>query len=156
MKHVNILYTAEATATGAGRAGRVRSTDGLIDTDLAVPTDMGGPGGATNPEQLLAAGYAGCFHNALRLVARRAKVDLNESAVTARVGIGADGAGGFTLAVTLRVTTPGVDRAVAEQLVAKSREVCPFSKATRGNIDTTIEIVDPEPAAVEPAAVEPA
>ena len=70
MNHVNILYTAEATATGAGRAGRVRSTDGLIDTDLAVPTDMGGPGGATNPEQLLAAGYAGCFHNALRLVAR--------------------------------------------------------------------------------------
>jgi Ohr subfamily peroxiredoxin len=149
--HVNILYTAEATATGAGRAGRVRSTDGLIDTDLAVPADMGGPGGATNPEQLFAAGYAGCFHNALRLVARRAKVDLSESAVTARVGIGPDGAGGYTIAVTLRVTTPGVEHAVAEQLIAKTREVCPYSKATRGNIDTTIELVDPEPAAAEPA-----
>ncbi len=158
---MNILYTAEATATGAGRAGHVRSTDGLIDTDLAVPADMGGPGGATNPEQLFAAGYAGCFHNALRLVARRAKVDLTDSAVTARVGIGPDGSGGFTLAVTLRVQTPSVERAVAEELVAKAREVCPYSKATRGNIDSTVEIVEAEIVEAEiveaePAATEPA
>jgi osmotically inducible protein OsmC len=134
------LYTAQVTATGDGRDGKVRSTDGLVDLDLAVPVEMGGAGGATNPEQLFAAGYAACFHNALRRVARRAKADVSGSEVTARVGIGPSGDGGFALAVTLRATLPAVDRATAEDLVAQAHQVCPYSRATRGNIDVVVEI----------------
>ena len=136
---MKILYTAEATATGDGRDGKVRSSDGLIDTAVAVPAEMGGAGGATNPEQLFAAGYAACFHSALRVVARRAKADVDGSTVTARVGIGPDG-GGYGLAVTLRVGLPGVERSAAEQLVAAAHQVCPYSNATRGNIDVTLEV----------------
>src|SRR5688572_24420260 len=106
---MNILYTAVATAIGDGREGSVRSSDGLIDVNLAVPSEMGGSGGATNPEQLFAAGYAACFHNALRRVARRAGADVTASEVTARVGIGPTGGGTFGLAVTLEVSLPGVE-----------------------------------------------
>lgn len=134
------LYTAEATATGDGRNGKVRSTDGLIDLDLAIPAEMGGAGGAPNPELLFAAGYAACFHSALRTVARRAKADVSGTEITARVGIGPSGDGGFELAVTLRASLPAVDRATAEQLVAQAHQVCPYSRATRGNIDVTVEL----------------
>jgi Ohr subfamily peroxiredoxin len=135
------LYTAEAVATGAGRAGEVRSSDGVIDEQLAIPKELGGPGGdATNPEQLFAAGYAACFNSALALVARQAKVELSSSTVTARVGIGPQGGGGFGLAVTLIVNIPGVDNAVAEDLAAKAHMVCPYSNATRGNIEVELKV----------------
>jgi Ohr subfamily peroxiredoxin len=105
-----MLYTAEAVATGAGRAGEVRSSDGVIDEPLAVPKELGGPGGdATNPEQLFAAGYAACFNGALAQVAQQAKIALASSTVTARVGIGPQG-NGFGLTVRLVVDLPGVDR----------------------------------------------
>jgi lipoyl-dependent peroxiredoxin len=137
---VNVLYTAQAIATGAGRNGEVRSSDGVLDERLAIPKEMGGPGGdATNPEQLFAAGYAACFHSALALVARRAKVTVSESSVTAHVGIGAQGEG-FGLAARLVVELPGIDRSVAEDLTAQAHQVCPYSNATRGNIEVVLEV----------------
>ncbi|MFR9777657.1 organic hydroperoxide resistance protein [Micromonospora sp. MS34] len=129
------LYTASARATGDGRDGHVRTSDGTLDLDLAIPKEMGGAGGAANPEQLFAAGYAACFHSALRLVARRAKVDVSGSVVEAEVGIGPNGSGGFGLAVTLVVDLPAVERTAAEQLVEQAHQVCPYSNATRGNIE---------------------
>lgn len=138
---MDALYTAEATAWG-GREGRVASSDGVVDVHLAVPKGLGGPGGEhTNPEQLFAAGYAACFHSALKLVAAKDKVDVRESAVTARVGIGMNGAGGFGLSVALEAELPGVDRGVAEDLVARAHQVCPYSNATRGNIDVSVAVV---------------
>jgi Ohr subfamily peroxiredoxin len=137
---MKVLYTAEATATGDGRSGHVASSDGILDFSLAVPVEMGGPGGATNPEQLFAAGYAACFHNALRRVARRANTPLDGSTVTAQVGIGAAGDGTFGLTVTLVATVPGVERADAERLLEDAHRICPYSKATRGNIDVHVEL----------------
>jgi len=136
---MNVLYTAEATATGDGRSGHVRSSDGIIDTDLAAPAELGGPGGSTNPEQLFAAGYSACFHNALRRVARRAGADVAGSSVTARVGIGPDGPG-FGLAVELFVTMPRVAQADAEGLVEKAHAVCPYSRAIHGNIEVSTKV----------------
>ena len=138
---MEILYTAEATATGDGRNGHTRSSDGKVDFALSVPSEMGGPGGdGTNPEQLFAAGYAACFHGALRLVGRREKANVDGSEITARVGIGPDGSGGFGLAVELQVHLPNVDRETAESLTAKAHEVCPYSNATRGNIDVALSV----------------
>ncbi|GAC1317519.1 MAG: organic hydroperoxide resistance protein OhrR [Acidimicrobiales bacterium] len=138
---MDALYTAEATAWG-GREGRVASSDGVVDVQLAVPKGLGGPGGElTNPEQLFAAGYAACFHSALKLVAGKEKVDVTDSAVTARVGIGMDDTGGFGLRVDLEAELPGVDRTVADGLVARAHDVCPYSNATRGNIDVSIAVV---------------
>ncbi|SCG42069.1 peroxiredoxin, Ohr subfamily [Micromonospora echinaurantiaca] len=139
---MQVLYTASARATGDGRDGHVQTSDGTLDLDLAVPKEMGGAGGAANPEQLFAAGYAACFHSALRLVARRAKADVTGSVVEAEVGIGPNGAGGFGLAVTLVVDLPTVDRATAEQLVAQAHQVCPYSNATRGNIEVVLTVRD--------------
>jgi osmotically inducible protein OsmC len=133
------LYTAEATAVG-GRSGHVRSSDGIIDVDLAPPISMGGPGGATNPEQLFAAGYAACFQSALGVVARRQKVDTSDSQVTAQVSIGAIPGGAYGLAVTLRVHIPGVEPDVAERLVEGAHQICPYSNATRGNIEVTLSV----------------
>ena len=134
-----VVYTATATATGDGRNGHTRSSDGLIDLDLAVPEAMGGAGGATNPEQLFAAGYAACFHSALTLVARKQKLAISDSAVTADVGIGPDGAGGFGLEIALSVELSGLEQSAAEQLVEAAHQVCPYSNATRGNIPVTLE-----------------
>ncbi len=131
------LYTAVATATGDGRDGKVRSSDGLLETAVATPAELGGAGGAPNPEQLFAAGYAACFHSALRVVARRAKAELGETEVTAQVGIGRAGAG-FGLAVTLEIALPGVPADAARQLVEAAHQVCPYSNATRGNIDVQL------------------
>ncbi|WP_212839338.1 organic hydroperoxide resistance protein [Catellatospora sp. IY07-71] len=131
------LYTAVATATGDGRDGKVRSSDGLLETAVATPVELGGAGGATNPEQLFAAGYAACFHSALRVVARRAKVEPGDTEVTAQVGIGRAGAG-FGLAVTLEITMPGLPADTARQLVEAAHQVCPYSNATRGNIDVQL------------------
>lgn len=138
---MNVLYTATATATGEGRNGHATSEDGMLDLDLAIPKAMGGAGGATNPEQLFAVGYAACFHSALKVVAGRDKVDVSGSEVSATVGIGTLDDGGFKLQVELDVSVPTLDRTAAEQLVAKAHEVCPYSNATRNNIDVTLTIV---------------
>src|SRR5690242_10882731 len=137
---MKILYTAEATATGEGRDGHVTTSDGVLDFQLAMPKELGGAGGAPNPELLFAAGYAACFHSALRRVARRAKVSVDGSTVEARVGIGTIEGGRFGLAVALAITLPGVDPAVAKELTETAHQVCPYSNATRGNIDVTLEV----------------
>jgi|SRR5207302_3213507 len=139
---MNVLYTAEATAWG-GRNGRAASSDGNLDVTLVPPKELGGTGtGGTNPEQLFAAGYAGCFHSALMVVAKGAGASVEGSAVTARVGLGPDDSGGFGLAVELLVEIPEMERSVAQELVAKAHEVCPYSNATRGNIEVKVELVD--------------
>ena len=133
------LYTAEATAVG-GRQGHVRSSDGVVDLDLAFPKELGGPGGArSNPEQLFAACYAACFQSALAAVARGEGTGVDDSTVTGRVGIGRDDTG-FGIQVELIVSIPGVERSHAEALVHKAHELCPYSKATRGNIDVTLTV----------------
>ena len=139
---MNTLYTAEALATGAGRNGHVRTTDGLVDTDLGFPREMGGAGGAANPELLFAAGYAACFHSALQAVAREAKATLGDSSVGAKVGIGPDEQGGFQLAVTLEVVIPDLPQDQAQALADRAHQVCPYSNATRGNIDVNVIVVD--------------
>ena len=135
------LYTAVAHATGDGRNGHTRTDDGMLDLDLRVPAAMGGPGGATNPEQLFAAGYAACFHSALKVVAQRDKLDVSDSEVSATVGIGMLPNGGFGLEVELDVYVPALDQQAAEALVAQAHEVCPYSNATRGNIDVKLSVV---------------
>ncbi|GAA3281946.1 MULTISPECIES: organic hydroperoxide resistance protein [Dactylosporangium] len=139
---MQVLYTAEVNATGDGRNGHVTSSDGILDFDVRTPKEMGGGGEATNPEQLFAAGYAACFHSALRSVARRQNtLPLVEgSQVQARVGIGPNGAGGFGLEVWLTVTLPAADAAQAQELADTAHQVCPYSNATRGNIDVHIEV----------------
>jgi Ohr subfamily peroxiredoxin len=133
------VYTAIATATGEGRNGHTRTDDGRIDLDLKVPTEMGGPGGGANPEQLFAAGYAACFHGALKLVAGQQKVHFTDSAVTAEVGIGPNGSGGFGLEVALHVELGGIEQDAADALVQAAHQVCPYSNATRGNIPVTVD-----------------
>ncbi|REF29636.1 organic hydroperoxide resistance protein [Calidifontibacter indicus] len=136
------LYTAEALATGDGRNGHTKTTDGYIDLDLKVPEGMGGPGGAANPEDLFAAGYAACFHGALKKVAAGTGADLSNSAVGAKVSIGKVDGGGFGLAVELEVVIPGVELAQAQELADKAHQVCPYSNATRGNIPVTVTAVE--------------
>jgi lipoyl-dependent peroxiredoxin len=134
------LYTAEATAWG-GREGRSASSDGNLDVQLVVPKELGGPGGpGTNPEQLFAAGYAGCFHSALKLVARGQELDVSESAITVRVGLGPNDSGGFGLVVTIEAELPGIDRESALALVERAHQVCPYSNATRGNVEVTLTL----------------
>ncbi|MEO6957019.1 MAG: organic hydroperoxide resistance protein [Antricoccus sp.] len=135
------IYRTTALATGDGRNGHARSDDGLVDLDLRIPKEMGGAGGATNPEQLFAAGYAACFHSALKLTAGRAKLDVTGTEVSATVGIGSLDNGAFGLAVELDVHIPNLDQAAAESAVARAHEVCPYSNATRGNIDVTLRVV---------------
>ncbi|WP_069164104.1 organic hydroperoxide resistance protein [Nocardia altamirensis] len=139
---MKILYTAEALATGDGRNGHARTTDGKVDVTLATPKEMGGNGEGTNPEQLFAAGYAACFHSALRLVGKQAKANIDDSAVGARVGIGPNDAGGFGLAVTLEVSLPHLSREDAQALADKAHQVCPYSNATRGNIDVDVVLAE--------------
>lgn len=137
---MKILYTAEALATGEGRNGRARTSDGRLEVNLAVPAEMGGSGEGTNPEQLFAAGYAACFHSALQMVARADKADVADSAVGARVGIGPNDTGGFGLAVTLEVSLPHLPYDRAVELTEKAHQMCPYSHATRGNIEVTLEV----------------
>ena len=136
-----VLYTAEAVSTGDGRNGHVTSSDQRIDLDLAIPAEMGGTGAGSNPEQLFAAGYAACFQGAMGVVARREKLSIEGSTVTARVGIGPMGQA-FGITVDLRIHVPEIpDRADAEKLVALAHQVCPYSNATRNNVDVTLTIV---------------
>ncbi len=134
------IYTAHATATGEGRNGHVQSSDGFVDTDVALPKEMGGKGGHTNPEQLFAAGYSACFHSALQFVARKDSIDLGASTVDAEVGIGANESGGFSLAVKLHVTLPTLEGEQAQALVEAAHQVCPYSNATRGNIPVELSV----------------
>ena len=134
------LYTATATSTGDGRAGgRAVTNDGLIDITLAIPREMGGPGGATNPEQLFAAGWASCFHSALKAVAAAQKVTMTDSAVVADISVQSNGEGGFGLSAELHVEMADVDQATADRLVEAAHAICPYSNATRGNIPVTID-----------------
>ena len=138
---MQVAYTASATSTGDGRTGHVRSSDGVLDFDLAVPKEMGGPGGAhTNPEQLFAAGYAACFHGALKAVARKEKINLTDTAITVDVGIGDNGQGGFGLTVAIEAEFPSLDPAQAQDLLEKAHQVCPYSNATRGNVEVTLTV----------------
>lgn len=137
-----IVYATEATANG-GRDGRAASGDGRLDVSLSIPAEFGGPGGTgTNPEQLFAAGYAACFLSAIKLVGRLDKLAVPaDAAVTAKVGVGVVD-GGYEFAVELVVLLPGIDHDTASKLVAGAHERCPFSKATRGNIDVVLTIAN--------------
>ncbi|GAA3058095.1 MULTISPECIES: organic hydroperoxide resistance protein [Actinomycetes] len=136
------LYTAEAIATGGGRNGHTRTDDGRVDLDLAAPKAMGGSGEGANPEQLFAAGYAACFHGALQLVASQENAELGDSSVGAKVGIGKLPEGGFGLEVTLEVVVPDLPQDEAQKLADKAHEVCPYSNATRGNIEVKVVVTD--------------
>jgi osmotically inducible protein OsmC len=136
---VDLLYTAVATARG-GREGEVVSDDGVLDLLLAHPKELGGPGGdTTNPEQLFAAGYSACFHSALKRIAGNEKLDVEGSSVTAHVGLGIDGSV-FGLVVTLVGTFPTLDGAAAQDLMERAHQVCPYSRATRGNIEVSLTV----------------
>ncbi|MDP5273294.1 organic hydroperoxide resistance protein [Chengkuizengella axinellae] len=135
---MEVLYTATATATG-GRDGKVISDDSVIDIALKTPKELGGPGGhATNPEQLFAAGYSACFDSALKVVIRNQKAQVTSTAVTGKVSIGKDPEGGFKIGAELLVKVEGVDQAEALELVKAAHQVCPYSKATRGNIEVKL------------------
>ena len=134
------LYTASAVATGDGRNGRVSSFDGHLDTPVSTPQELGGAGGATNPEQLFAAGYAACFHSALKLVAAKAQADTTDSEVVADVSLGILESGGFGLSAHLEVSLPALDDETAEQVVAQAHQVCPYSNATRDNMQVTLAV----------------
>ncbi|MBB4018968.1 Ohr subfamily peroxiredoxin [Chelatococcus caeni] len=140
---VNVLYRTSARATG-GRDGRSATLDGAVDVKLTTPKELGGAGGdGVNPEQLFATGYAACFLGAMKFVASQGggtKVPA-DATVTATVGIGPRSAGGFGLDIALEVSLPGVERAAAEALVAKAHEVCPYSNATRNNVDVRLTVV---------------
>lgn len=128
------LYTAEATAWG-GREGRAASSDSNVDVQLVPPKELGGAGGSgTNPEQLFAVGWAGCFHSALKLVAKSQKIDVAESAVTVRVSLVMDDSGGFGLSAEIEAELPGVDADAGRALIEATHQVCPYSKATAGNV----------------------
>jgi len=136
---MDIIYTAVATARG-GREGEVVSDDGVIDLMLAHPKSLGGPGGdTTNPEQLFAAGYAGCFHSSMIRLAHRDKLDITGSSVTAHVGLGIDGKL-FALAVTLEGSFPTLDAEAGQALMEQTHQVCPYSRATRDNIEVTLTV----------------
>ncbi|HEX5685219.1 MAG TPA: organic hydroperoxide resistance protein [Ideonella sp.] len=136
-----VLYTAHATSTG-GRAGTSKSDDGRLELNLSTPKELGGDGGrGTNPEQLFAAGYSACFIGAMKAVAAGQKIALPaDVSITADVGIGPI-TGGFGIQVAMAITVPGMERGAAEALVAAAHKVCPYSNATRGNIDVTLTVV---------------
>ena len=140
LKPEKVLYTAEAIVEG-GRDGHGRTSDGRLDLELSIPESMGGDGGeGTNPEQLFAVGYAACFQSAMLGVARGRALDASDSQITARVGIGPTGHGGFTLQVSLDLHAPRISYEDASELMARAHERCPYSNATRGNIDVSLTV----------------
>jgi len=139
---VDVMYTAVGHATGDGRNGHVHTDDGTLDLDVRIPKEMGGPGGGTNPEELFALGYGACFHSAIKFVAMQDKLDTTDSEVSATVGIGLAESGGFGLEVELDVALPKLDRDTALALVERAHEVCPYSNATRGNIEVKLSLID--------------
>jgi Ohr subfamily peroxiredoxin len=135
-----VIYQAHATSTG-GRDGTSRTSDGSLDVKLVVPKEMGGAGGGVNPEQLFAAGYSACFIGAMKFVAGTEKIAMPaDTSIAATVGIGPIPQG-FGIEVQLAVSVPGMDRAAAQALIDKAHQVCPYSNATRGNIEVTITLV---------------
>ncbi|MEI6251291.1 MAG: organic hydroperoxide resistance protein [Mycobacteriaceae bacterium] len=135
---IDAIYTAESTATGGGRDGHVKSSDGKLDLDTRPPKEMGGSGDGVNPELLFSAGYAACFLGALRLVAKGSGVQLDDATgITVRVGIGKDDTG-YGLTTEVIGYLPGLEQAQAEDLMKKANQVCPYSKATRGNVEATL------------------
>ncbi len=138
---MEVLYTAEATATGGRKNGRAYSADGAIDVPINPPKEVGGSGEGTNPEQLFAAGYAACFDNALASVARIERLTPGKTTVTALVSLAKHPEGGYGLEVELRVAIPDLGREQAEDLLAKAHRRCPYSRATRGNIDVRLTLV---------------
>jgi Ohr subfamily peroxiredoxin len=137
---MKILYTTEAVVEG-GRAGRGRTSDGRLVVELSIPKEIGGEGGpGTNPEQLFAVGYAACFHSGLLAVARGRKLDASDSTITAHVGLGPTGRGGFGLAVSLDLHAPNLSRVDAEDLMCRAHALCPYSNATRGNVDVALRV----------------
>jgi Ohr subfamily peroxiredoxin len=136
---MKVLYTAKATVTG-GREGHARTSDGNLEVDLTAPAELGGSGAGTNPEQLFAAGYGACFQSAMIVVARRMKLDVADLTVESRVELGALQGGAFGLAVELHVEAPGLEAEQARALVTKAHEVCPYSNATRGNIEVALVV----------------
>jgi lipoyl-dependent peroxiredoxin len=133
------LYTAEATVTGGRLKGHGKTTDGALEVDLRIPTELGGEGGGTNPEQLFAVGFAACFESALSTVSRRQKVAADNASIDSKVSLVANQSRGFDVAVELDVTLPSIDDAAAAvEVVRAAHEVCPYSNATRGNIDVTL------------------
>jgi osmotically inducible protein OsmC len=134
-----VIYTANAHVTGGRENGHGRTSDGELEVDLRVPTEMGGPGGAANPEELFAVGYAACFESALGTVARRRHVDAGDVAIDSMVSLLPNGEGGFKLGVALDVALPSIDdREAATDLIRAADQVCPYSNATRGNIDVAL------------------
>ncbi|MBZ9820213.1 organic hydroperoxide resistance protein [Mesorhizobium sp. CA4] len=134
---MSALYTAQAHVTG-GRNGHGETSDGLLKVDLAMPKELGGKGGATNPEQLFAVGYAACFESAVRFVARQQKLALQDASVTSTVSLYPNDQGGFRLGVSLAAEIKGLDQAAAEALVSEAHKICPYSNAIRGNIDVAL------------------
>ena len=135
-----ILYTAAAHVVGGRAEGHGRTTDGVLEVDLRLPPEMGGQGGGTNPEQLFAVGYAACFEGAIGAVARRMKVDPEDVAIDSRVNLHPTEERGFKLSVNLDITLSGVEGDEAKQLIDAAHHVCPYSNATRGNIDVDITV----------------
>jgi osmotically inducible protein OsmC len=138
---MDTVYTAIATATGDGRNGHVASEDGFLDLDVRIPKEMGGAGGASNPEELFAAGYAACFHSAMKFVGKDMGADLTGSAVSASVSIGTLASGGFGLAVELDVHVPALGHDAALAVAEAAHQTCPYSNATRGNVDVTLTVI---------------
>jgi Ohr subfamily peroxiredoxin len=134
----NVLYTAAAHVTGGRAEGHGRSDDGVLEVDLRLPTEMGGQGGGTNPEQLFAVGYAACFEGAIGVVGRRLKAEVGDVAIDSKVTLTPNGGGGFDLGVTLDVMLPSVEGELAQQIVRDAHQVCPYSNATRGNIEVAL------------------
>ena len=135
------VYTTEALSTGDGRDGRAVVQDSDLDFTMTAPKEMGGSGEGVNPEQLFAAGYAACYHSALKAVAKDKEVDVTDSAVGARVTLN-NGSEGFFISAELEVTIPGVEQEEAQALADAAHEVCPYSKAPRGNIDVTVTVAE--------------
>ncbi|ALJ21830.1 organic hydroperoxide resistance protein [Microbacterium sp. No. 7] len=139
---MDAVFTAEALSTGEGRNGHVATGDGFLDAELRMPPELGGPGGALNPEALFAAGYAACYHNALLSVGRTAKKHLADSSVGARVSLVRKEEGGYTLAVVLEVVIPHLTHAEGVELAEAADRICPYSNAIRGNVEVTITVSD--------------
>lgn len=135
-----ILYTAAAHVTGGRIEGHGRTSDGALEVDIRIPPELGGPGGGTNPEQLFAIGFASCFESAMGAVARRMKIEPQDVAIDSRVNLHPTEQRGFKLSVELDVTLSGIDAEQATELVTTAHRVCPYSNATRGNIDVVITV----------------
>jgi Ohr subfamily peroxiredoxin len=137
---MKVLYTAVASADGGRAGGHIRSSDGNLDVPISPPKELGGEGAGTNPEQLFAAGYAACFHSAVMIIARRMDQDATDSTVTAHVDFGTIGGGRFGLGVELHVDLPNVASDARDEIVEKAHKVCPYSNATRGNIEVKLVV----------------